>query len=154
MGYSALQGRNPYNIWFIFWEKQWLHKFILKFTDLYTQDRAKSPKLKQNIAGSKKFFSFVKRIFCEMATVCLLFSQLCSSRLKLELSYRSKLLVIHSLHASQLYDDDVAVVVLVYLINDREFINVWYGSKCCRCSSSLPKKRQRIHKCTLGFLNS
>ena len=69
-----------------------------------------------------------------MAIVCLLFSQLCSSRLKLELSYRSKLLVIHSLHASQLYDDDVAFVVLVYLINDREFINVWYGSKCCSCT--------------------
>ena len=33
--HSTVQGRNPYNIWFIFWEKLWLHKFILKFTDLY-----------------------------------------------------------------------------------------------------------------------
>ena len=31
---GTLQGRNPYNFWFIFWEKRWLHKFILKFTDL------------------------------------------------------------------------------------------------------------------------
>ena len=29
-----LQGRNPCNIWFVFWEKQWRHKLILKFTDL------------------------------------------------------------------------------------------------------------------------
>ena len=28
---ATLQGRNPYNFWF----KRWLHKFILKFTDLY-----------------------------------------------------------------------------------------------------------------------
>ena len=32
---SMAQGRHPYNIWFIFWEKRRLHKFILKFTDLY-----------------------------------------------------------------------------------------------------------------------
>ena len=32
---ASLQGRNPYNFWLIFWEKRWLHKFILKFTDLY-----------------------------------------------------------------------------------------------------------------------
>ena len=32
---ASLQGRNPYNFWFIFREKWWLHKFILKFTDLY-----------------------------------------------------------------------------------------------------------------------
>ena len=32
---TTLQGRNPYNFWFIFWEKRWLHKFILKFTDPY-----------------------------------------------------------------------------------------------------------------------
>ena len=25
---------NPYNIWFLFWEKRWLYKIILKFTDL------------------------------------------------------------------------------------------------------------------------
>ena len=33
---SALttQGRNPDNFLFVFWEKQLLHKFILKFTDL------------------------------------------------------------------------------------------------------------------------
>ena len=31
--YATLQGRNPYNFWFIFWEKWWLHNFILKFTD-------------------------------------------------------------------------------------------------------------------------
>ena len=31
----TLQGRNPDNFSFIFWEKRWLHKFILKFTDLY-----------------------------------------------------------------------------------------------------------------------
>ena len=31
---ATLQGRNPYKIWFIFWEKRWIHKFILKFTDL------------------------------------------------------------------------------------------------------------------------
>ena len=30
----TVQGRNPCNFSFIFWEKQWLHKFILKFTDL------------------------------------------------------------------------------------------------------------------------
>ena len=30
----TLQSRYPYNFWFIFWEKRWLHKFILKFTDL------------------------------------------------------------------------------------------------------------------------
>ena len=35
---GTVQGRNPYNIWFIFWEKQWLHKFILKFTDLLIQN--------------------------------------------------------------------------------------------------------------------
>ena len=29
------EGRNPDNFSFIFWEKRWLHKFILKFTDLY-----------------------------------------------------------------------------------------------------------------------
>ena len=29
-----LQDKNPDNFPFIFWEKQWLHKFILKFTDL------------------------------------------------------------------------------------------------------------------------
>ena len=27
------KGRNPYNFYFIIWEKDWLHKFILKFTD-------------------------------------------------------------------------------------------------------------------------
>ena len=32
---ATLQGRNPYNFWFIFSEKQWLHEFIPKFTDLY-----------------------------------------------------------------------------------------------------------------------
>ena len=32
--YAALQDWNPYNFWFVFWEKQRLHKFILKFTDL------------------------------------------------------------------------------------------------------------------------
>ena len=33
---SALttQGRNPDNFSFVFWEKRWLHKFILKQTDL------------------------------------------------------------------------------------------------------------------------
>ena len=31
---ATLQGRNPYNLWLIFWEKRWLHEFILKFTDL------------------------------------------------------------------------------------------------------------------------
>ena len=31
---ATLQGRNPYNFWFIFCEKWWLHKFILKITDL------------------------------------------------------------------------------------------------------------------------
>ena len=31
---GTVQVRNPYNIWFIFWEKRCLHKFILKFTDL------------------------------------------------------------------------------------------------------------------------
>ena len=30
-----VQGRNPYIIWLFFWEKRWLHKLILKFTDLY-----------------------------------------------------------------------------------------------------------------------
>ena len=29
------EGRNPYNVLIIFWEKRWLHKFILKLTDLY-----------------------------------------------------------------------------------------------------------------------
>ena len=29
------QGRNPDNFSFIFWEKRWLRKFFLKFTDLY-----------------------------------------------------------------------------------------------------------------------
>ena len=28
---GTVQGRNPHNIWFIFWEKRWLHKFILKW---------------------------------------------------------------------------------------------------------------------------
>ena len=34
---SALttQGRNPDNFLFVFWEKRWLHKLILKITDLY-----------------------------------------------------------------------------------------------------------------------
>ena len=32
---ATLQGRNLYNFWFLFWEKRWLHKFILKFTELY-----------------------------------------------------------------------------------------------------------------------
>ena len=33
--YSAtLQGRNPHNFLFMFWEKQWLYIFILKFTDI------------------------------------------------------------------------------------------------------------------------
>ena len=32
---ASLQDRNPYNFWFIFWEKRWLHKLILKFIDLY-----------------------------------------------------------------------------------------------------------------------
>ena len=32
---ATLQGRNPYNFWFIFWEKPWLHKLILKFTEIY-----------------------------------------------------------------------------------------------------------------------
>ena len=32
--HAILQGRNPFNFWFIFWEKRWLHKLILKFTDL------------------------------------------------------------------------------------------------------------------------
>jgi hypothetical protein len=32
---ATLQGRNLYILWFIFWEKRGLHKFILKFTDLY-----------------------------------------------------------------------------------------------------------------------
>ena len=27
----TVQGRNLYNIWFIFWEKRWLYKLILKF---------------------------------------------------------------------------------------------------------------------------
>ena len=31
---TTLQGRNPYNFCFM-WEKRWLHKFILQFTDLY-----------------------------------------------------------------------------------------------------------------------
>ena len=33
---SALttQGRNPDNFLFVFWEKRWLHKFILKLSDL------------------------------------------------------------------------------------------------------------------------
>ena len=31
---ATLQGRNLYKFWLIFWEKRWLHKFILKFTDL------------------------------------------------------------------------------------------------------------------------
>jgi hypothetical protein len=31
---SALHGATIH-FWFIFWEKRWLHKFILKFTDLY-----------------------------------------------------------------------------------------------------------------------
>ena len=29
------EGRNLNNFLFIFWKKRWLHKFILKFTDLY-----------------------------------------------------------------------------------------------------------------------
>ena len=37
---GTIQGRNPYNILFIFWEKRQLHKFILKFTDLYFQQIA------------------------------------------------------------------------------------------------------------------
>ena len=28
------QGRNPDNFFFVFWEKRWLHQFILKLTDL------------------------------------------------------------------------------------------------------------------------
>ena len=31
---ATLQGRNPYNFWFTFWENRWLQKLILKFTDL------------------------------------------------------------------------------------------------------------------------
>ena len=31
---ATLQGRNPYNFWFLFWKQRWLHKFILKSTDL------------------------------------------------------------------------------------------------------------------------
>ena len=29
------QGRNSDNFSFVFWEKRWLHKFILKLSDLY-----------------------------------------------------------------------------------------------------------------------
>ena len=34
---SALtaQGRNPEKFLFVFWEKRWLHEFILKLSDLY-----------------------------------------------------------------------------------------------------------------------
>ena len=32
---ATLKGRNPYNFWFMFGEKRWHHKFILKFTNLY-----------------------------------------------------------------------------------------------------------------------
>ena len=31
------EGRNPDNFSFVFWEKQWIHKFILKLSDLYEQ---------------------------------------------------------------------------------------------------------------------
>ena len=36
---SALttQGRNPDNFSFVFWEKRWLHKFVLKLSDLYLE---------------------------------------------------------------------------------------------------------------------
>ena len=34
-GCGTLQGRNRHNFSFIFLEKGWLYKFILKFTDLY-----------------------------------------------------------------------------------------------------------------------
>ena len=44
---AKLQSRNPYNFWFIFWEKWQLHKFILKFTDLY-------------ILGQKRKIAFYK----------------------------------------------------------------------------------------------
>ena len=31
----SIQGRNPCNISFVFWAKRWLHKIVLRFTDLY-----------------------------------------------------------------------------------------------------------------------
>ena len=42
---SALttQGRNPDNFLFVFWEKRWLHRFILKLSDLY--ETLKNPKV-------------------------------------------------------------------------------------------------------------
>ena len=45
---SALttQGRNPDNFLFVFWEKWWVHKFILKSTDLYL-NRTTTPALIQ-----------------------------------------------------------------------------------------------------------
>ena len=29
------EGRNPDKFLFVFWEKRWLHKFILKLSDFY-----------------------------------------------------------------------------------------------------------------------
>ena len=37
---ATLLGRNPYNFWFIFWENRWLHKCILKFTDLHNRNQS------------------------------------------------------------------------------------------------------------------
>ena len=33
----STQGRNPDNFSFVFWEKRWLHKFVLKLSDLYLE---------------------------------------------------------------------------------------------------------------------
>ena len=57
---ATLQGRNPYNIWFIFWKKWWLHKFILKFTDLYQEaififELPRSSKIVKGIPNILKF---------------------------------------------------------------------------------------------------
>ena len=62
MYYGTLQGRNPYNIWFIFWEKQWLHKFILKFTDIYFNSSAiKRSFTHTDVTQKYNLFSIIER---------------------------------------------------------------------------------------------
>ena len=61
----CLQGRNPYNFWFIFWEKRWLHKFILKFTDLYHTifNQVKSTKMQGVSREVGNLFMIAKAVF-------------------------------------------------------------------------------------------
>ena len=69
---ATLQGRNLHNFWFIFWEKQWLHKFILKFTDLYCtrasfRKNSKTNKINQSFGTVCHTFSMLGAVFLESA---------------------------------------------------------------------------------------